>query len=230
MRARRGDLPALAVAARQPAAGQRAVGQDAHAVAQAGREDVVLDRAGQDRVRRLLRAEALAASALGCPLRLDDLRRGDRRGAEGADLARVDEVGERAERLVDVGARIEAVDLVEVDPVGAQPAQRALDRLGDPAPRRAAAVGVFAHGQADFRGEHDVVAPPAGERLADDLLRLARGVEVGGVDEVDAGVERAVDDPDRVVVIGVAERAEHHRAEAQLTDRDAAASQRSMVH
>jgi hypothetical protein len=54
------------------------------------------------------------------------------------------------------------------------------------------------------------------ERLADDLLGFAGGVDVGGVDEVDAGVERAVDDADRVVVVGVAPGAEHHRAEAEL--------------
>ena len=32
------------------------------------------------------------------------------------------------------------------------------------------------------------------------------------------GVERAVDDPDRLVVVGVAPGAEHHRAEAQRAD------------
>jgi hypothetical protein len=53
------------------------------------------------------------------------------------------------------------------------------------------------------------------EDLADDLLRLAGRVDVGGVDEVDAGVQGAVDDADGVVVVGVAPGAEHHRAEAQ---------------
>jgi hypothetical protein len=106
------------------------------------------------------------------------------------------------------------VDLVEVDPVGAEPPQRVLDRPDDPAPRAAAAVRVLAHRHEELGREHDVVAP-ALERLADDLLRLAGGVDVGGVDEVDAGAERAVDDADRVIVIGVAPGAEHHRAEAE---------------
>ena len=69
----------------------------------------------------------------------------------------------------------------------------------------------------------DVVAA-ALESFADDLLGLALGVDVGGVDEVDAGVERAVDDADGLVVVGVAPGAEHHRAEAHLADRDAGAS------
>ncbi len=40
-------------------------------------------------------------------------------------------------------------------------------------------------------GQHDVVAPP-GDGLADDLLRLSGRADVGGVDEVDAGVEGPV--------------------------------------
>src|SRR5215467_13523507 len=52
--ARPSDLLALAVFTRQPPPGQRAVGQHAHAVAQAGRQHVVFDRAGQQRVGGLL--------------------------------------------------------------------------------------------------------------------------------------------------------------------------------
>ena len=48
---------------------------------------------------------------------------------------RRDEVGERAERLVDVGAGLGAVHLVEVDPLGLQAAERGFDLLHDPAPR-----------------------------------------------------------------------------------------------
>jgi hypothetical protein len=52
----------------------------------------VLDRADEDRVRRLFAAEAPATAALGGPLRLDDLRRGKGRVPEVADLLLVDEV------------------------------------------------------------------------------------------------------------------------------------------
>jgi hypothetical protein len=69
----------------------------------AGGQDVVLDAAGQDRIRRLLAAEALTAATLGGPLCLDDLGRSERRLPEVTDLALVDEVTEGAERLVDVG-------------------------------------------------------------------------------------------------------------------------------
>ena len=107
------------------------------------------------------------------PLRLDDLAGGEGGGADVADLALMHEVAERRERLVDVGPRVGAVDLVEVDPVGAQPPQRVLDRTDDPAPRVALLVGVLAHRVVELGGEDDVVAPAAGERLADDLLGLA---------------------------------------------------------
>jgi hypothetical protein len=52
----------------------------------------------------------------------------------------VDEVGEGAERLLDVGVGLVAVDLVEVDPVGAESPQGVLDLANDPAAGGAAAV------------------------------------------------------------------------------------------
>jgi len=82
----------------------------------------------------------------------------------------------------------------------------------------------------ELGGEDHVVAPPPGQCLADDFLGLALPVDVGGVDEVDPGVERRVDDPDRLVVVRVAPCAEHHRAEAELADRHAGATQLAMLH
>jgi hypothetical protein len=76
-----------------------------------------------------------------------------------------------------------------------------------------------------LRGQHDIV-PATAQGLADDLLRLSRRVHVGGVDEVDPGVQRGVDDPDAVLVIGVAPRAEHHRAEAVGAHLDAGTAER----
>src|SRR4051812_33527947 len=106
---------ALPVAAAEPAAGERAPREHAHPVPRADREHVRLDPAHEQRVRRLLGHEALAPAPLGRPLRLDDLRGREGGGAEVADLPRTDEVGQRAERLVDVAGGIGAVRLVEVD-------------------------------------------------------------------------------------------------------------------
>src|SRR6202000_3255237 len=107
-----------------------------------GREYVVLDPAGEDRVGRLFAAEGKVATVPGGPLRFDDLGGGEGGVPEVADLAVGDEVGERGERLVDVGVGVGAVDLVQVDPVGVQPSQGGLDAADDPAAGRAAPVGV----------------------------------------------------------------------------------------
>ncbi len=74
-------------------------------------------------------------------------------------------------------------------------------RLGfadDPTPRATKLVGVVLVHRHDELGRREHVLATVLERLADDLLRDAAGVDVGGVDEVDAGAESAVDDPDRV--------------------------------
>ena len=51
--------------------------------------------------------------------------------------------------------------------------------------------------------EHDTVTAACGQRLADDLLRLPAGIDVRRIDEVDPRVQRPVDDPDRLVVVGI---------------------------
>jgi hypothetical protein len=61
-------------------------------VALAGRQHIVVDRAGEDRIGRLLAAKPLATALLRGPLGLHDLRGWERGVAEVADLALVDEV------------------------------------------------------------------------------------------------------------------------------------------
>ena len=93
----------LAPAAGQPATTERAVGEDAHAVPMGGGQDVGLDAAHHDRVRRLLGDEPFQPAVAGGPLGLDDLAGGVRRGSDVADLALPDEIGEGAEGFLDVG-------------------------------------------------------------------------------------------------------------------------------
>jgi hypothetical protein len=106
------------------------------------------------------------------------------------------------------------VDLVEVDDVGLQTAQAVLHRLLDGLAREAALMGALAHGSPDLGGQHGLLTSSL-ESPADDLLGLALGVHVGGVDEVEAGLERPVDDADALLVAGVPPAAEHHGAETQ---------------
>jgi hypothetical protein len=160
-------------------------------------------------------------------LRLHDPARRKRRGPDVADLSGAHQVCERAERLIDVGVGLGTVDLVEVDPVGAQPPQAVLDLSHDPAPGVAELVGVVPHRAVDLGREDDVVAAAARQSLADDLLGFPARVDVRGVDEVDPRVERAMDDRDALVVVGVAPGAEHHRAEAQRADFDSSGAELS---
>jgi hypothetical protein len=77
------------------------------------------------------------------------------------------------------------------------------------------------------RQDHVVAA--AAQCLADDLLGLPCRVHVGGIDEVDALLERDVDDASALVVIGVADRAEHHRAQALDADFHPSAAERAIA-
>ncbi len=160
----------------------------------------------------------LARDVLG----LDDLGGGIGGGADVADLALGDEVGERAERLLVIGPGIPAVHLIEVDPVGLQALQRGLHLTKDPAPRVAGLIWIpptlIAHRAVELGGENDVLAASPREGLADDRLGLPARVDIGGVDEVDAPIEHAVDDANTGIVIALPPGAEHHRAEAQRGD------------
>jgi hypothetical protein len=77
-----------------------------------------------------------------------------------------------------------------------------------------------------YTGRNDLVDPVEQTVVQDDTGRI----DVGRVDEIDSLIERAMDDLDRLVVIGLTPLAEHHRAEAQLADRYAGSSQWSQVH
>jgi hypothetical protein len=81
-----------------------------------------------------------------------------------------------------------------------------------------------------LRGQDDVVAASARQCLGNDLFALTRRVDVGGVDEVDTGIQRAVDDADALVVVTVAEAPEHHGAEAQVRDLHTCVSERAVGH
>jgi hypothetical protein len=79
----------------------------------------------------------------------------------------------------------------------------------------------------ELGGEHDVV-PAALQRLADHLLGVAVGV--GGVDDVDACVDRLVDDPGRVGGVVAHGRREHQRAEGVGADLDAGPAEGAVLH
>jgi hypothetical protein len=124
------------------------------------------------------------------------------------------------------------VHLVEVDVVGLQPAQRGLDRPDDVAPRATGTEVVAVaplHAHAELGGQHDLVAA-ALERGAQTFLGgTARGaVDVGGVEQGDAGVERGVDD--LAGAVGVQFAAEVVASDADHGDDQARGAQPPVAH
>lgn len=87
------------------------------------------------------------------------------------------QVVERGERLLDGIRRIEAVDLVKVDRVDAEPAEAGLAALDDVLAREAAHVGSVAEWEVDLGGEDDLIeAGVLLEGAAGDLLALPERV------------------------------------------------------
>jgi hypothetical protein len=169
-----------------------------------------------------------------------DVPTGEVRGADVHDLALLHERVEGLPGLVPGAVAVDVVHLVEVDVVGLEALQAGLAVLADLVGGEVATVAVGLrvrvrplHRVVDLGGQHDRVAPAVAERepVADDALGLAAhdrpAVDVGGVEEVDAELERAVHDRERVVLAGVP--AEVHGPEAEVADEDAVLAEPCVV-
>jgi hypothetical protein len=125
--------------------------------------------------------------------------------------------------------------LIEVDVIGAEPAQAGIATADDVMPRQPGVVGPIAHGHPHLGREQDVLAGNR-QRLGDDLLGQSGRICVGGVDEVHARVERHGDLPPGTVDIGVSDHrrptgaAECHRAEGQCRNAKARPAKLSIFH
>jgi hypothetical protein len=86
--------------------------------------------------------------------------------------------------------RIEAVNLIEVDEVGLEALETLIQFKKNGFAGEAAAVGLLAHEALDFGGEDDGFAAGVGfEEAAENGLAVAAGVDVGGIEEIDAQIE-----------------------------------------
>ena len=111
--------------ARQHASAERAVGDDADAELAAGVQDVTFDVAAEQRVLGLERGDRVHRD--GPPDRVG----GGFGQPEVAHLAGGDELGHRADGLLDGHVGIGPVQVVQVDVVEAEPGERAVDRGPD---------------------------------------------------------------------------------------------------
>ena len=113
------------------------------------------------------------------------------------DLAGVDELLDGAGDFFDRDVGVDAVLVVEVDRVDAEPSQRAvgglLDGVGPAASRLA--VGV----DETELGRNDDLSADRSQGLADELLVGERSVDLRGVEERDAELDGASDDADHLI-------------------------------
>ena len=126
--------------------------------------------------------------------------------------------------------RVPRVQLVEVDLLHAEPAQRVIQCPGQVPAGGADVVGGLAHREAALRG-HDRPVPdlrPVRQPPADDLLRHPRAVDVGGVDEVAARREVVIQDGAGLLLGGLG--AESHGAQRVVGDDGAAVAQGAVLH
>ena len=116
---------------------------------------------------------------------------GEHRGAEIADLALASEVVQRPQRLLQRRRGVGPVQLIEVEMIGLEPAQASLDLRHDVVAAAPPVIRPLTHLVVDLRGQHNPVAP-ALDGLSDQLLRPSLGVDVGGVQHVNPGIERGM--------------------------------------
>ncbi len=194
------------------------------------RDQLALDAAIQQVVGRLLGHEAVEAEFFGRPQRFHHLPGGKGAGAEIAHFARAHQVIQRAQRLVDGDIGLGAVNLVEVDIVGLQAAQRGVALLDDvTAVIPGGEQVVIVHAPVNFGGQHDPVAlAVALERLADNGLAGSPAVNIGRIQKVDTGFERAVDDGKRIFF--GSRPAKVHTSQTQRADRYTGSSQGAIFH
>jgi|SRR5580704_22928 hypothetical protein len=108
------------------------------------------------------------------------------------DFAAFDESVERLKSFFDGRERVEAVHVVDVDVVDAEAAEAVFAGLNQMMARGAEVVRAVAYAEGGFRGNENAIAF-AGDGFAEDFFGEALGIDVGGVEEVDAGVEADVD-------------------------------------
>ena len=131
-----------------------------------------------------------------------DVRDGDLRQADVANLPLALQIAEDAELVRCGNGRVDAVELEQVDPLDAEPAQAHLAFLPQilgPAQRRPLVRPRPC--QPSLRGD-DESGRVRMQRLADQILADVRAVRVRGVDQVDAELDRAPQDGERLLAVG----------------------------
>ena len=102
-------------------------------------------------------------------------------------------------RFFDWRLRVEPVDLVEVDVVRAESAQGGVDLLHDGLARKSLPTRSIVHAEMQLGRQDDLIA--LGERIqrrTNDFLRTSQLVDIGGVPEVNAEIQRLTEEGQRL--------------------------------
>lgn len=144
------------------------------------------------------------------------------RKTEEANLALLDEACHAADGVLDGHTWIHTVLVVEVDHVDAEALQARLARLDDVVRPAVHAVGpALALNLSELCRQHDAVAPAA-KGAAQHFFVMASTIHIGGVEVVDALVDRIADEILGPAVVGGAVHSrKRHAAEPDDTDRRA---------
>jgi hypothetical protein len=103
-----------------------------------------------------------------------------------------------ADRLLDRDLQVDAVQVVKVDVVEPEPLQAGLDRL----PRRhRRGAGPAQLAMRELAGDHQLVALSR-QRFPKQRLVVPRAIAAGGVEEGDPELDRAMQGPGRLRVVG----------------------------
>ena len=223
----RRSLAALVFSGQQPAR-QREERQDAEIVGLCGGKQILLVVADDQAVFVLTGHESMGIDAACHELCFCDAPCRKVRAADVTHLALTDQVFQRAQGFLDRRQRIEIVLLIEIDIVGLQAAQTVFHCTYDVAARCTLFGAVVAHGLRVFRREYDVLAAITEHFTQHGFRAAASGIDVGGVEQRDAKVDRLVNDLARCFQVGAL--AEVVAAEADSRHAQARAAQISDFH
>jgi hypothetical protein len=149
------------------------------------------------------------------------------------------DIVERAQGFVERRDQVGAVDLVEVDVIGPEAFQARFDCIQDMDPRQADGIGAGPHPAAYLGGDDHIAARDAEvlDGAPQNSLGLAFRIDIGGVDEINAGIDRKA----QKLICGslveladdrpqLASAAEGHRAKANFGNEQAGAAELLVFH
>ena len=155
----------------------------------AARQQRILDLQIADRMHRMRPADGIGA---------------DLRQADVPDVTGLHHLGDGADGILDRHVRIEPRRTIDVDIIGTQAAQAVGQKiLYRPRTRviEAEAAGGIAE-RAELDADLHVLPRTAAQRLGDQKLVVAGAVEIPGVEQRDAGIERGVNGGDALRLVG----------------------------